>query len=229
VALTGGCFHDTSVVRVTFSTELRKLTGTTWDAAVGHRFVDEIWRGDVEPGVLTTYLVQDHQFFDAFVALMGAAVAAADRVEPRVVHARQLGLVAGPENDFFARALDALDVPLSDRTHPELHEPTREFVALMDTARRSADYASCLAVLLVAEWLYLDWATRPDAVAPDEPIQREWIDLHRGPAFEAWVEFLRSEFDRVTRGLEPAHREQVQELFLRAVDLELAFFEAAYR
>jgi thiaminase/transcriptional activator TenA len=212
----------------TFSTELRELTGPAWDAAVRHRFVDEIWRGAVPPGVLATYLVQDHQFFDAFVALMGAAVANADGVEPRVVHARQLAVVAGPENDFFARALDALDVPLADRTHPVLLPPTQGFIALMDEARRSGDYASSLAVLLVAEWLYLDWATRPDATVPDEPIQREWIELHSGQAFEAWVAFLRGEFDRVTATLDDGHRERVRELFTRAVDLELAFFDAAY-
>ena len=212
-----------------FSAELRQLTGTTRDAAVGHRFVIDIWRGQVPPSVLTTYLVQDHQFVDAFVALMGAAVATVDRSEARIVHARQLGVVAGPENDFFARALDVLDVPLPDRTEPVLLAPTAGFIELMDTARRSADYASCLTVLLVAEWLYLDWATRPDATAPEEPLQREWIDLHRGSAFETWVEFLRTEFDRVALGLEPADRERVRELFVRTVDLELAFFDAAYR
>lgn len=213
---------------MTFSAELRELTGASWDAAVGHRFVGEIWTGRVRPEVLTTYLVQDHQFFDAFVALMGATVAAADQPEPRLVHARRLGLVAGPENDFFARALDALDVPLADRTSPVLLAPTAGFVELMDTARRSGDYASCLAVLLVAEWLYLDWATRPDATAPEEPLQREWIELHRGSAFETWVQFLRTEFDRIGSGLEPADRERVRDLFTSAVELELAFFDAAY-
>jgi thiaminase (transcriptional activator TenA) len=98
----------------------------------------------------------------------------------------------------------------------------------MDEARTSADYPSCLAVLLVAEWLYLDWATRPDAQLPDEPIQREWIQLHSGPDFEAWVAFLRAEFDRVTPKLDDAHRERVRKLFVRAVELELAFFDAAY-
>jgi thiaminase (transcriptional activator TenA) len=186
---------------VTFSAQLRELTGPTWDAAVGHRFVDEVWRGRVDPDVLRTYLVQDHQFVDAFLALMGAAVASADRADARVVHARQLGIVAGPENDFFARALDALDVPLADRTE---------------------------AVLLVAEWLYLEWATRPEETPPEEPLQAEWIALHSGRAFATWVEFLRAEFDRVCAGLAADHRDRVQELFVRAVDLELAFFDAAY-
>jgi thiaminase/transcriptional activator TenA len=214
---------------VTFSAQLRDLTGPTWDAAVGHRFVDEIWRGALDTDVLTTYLVQDHQFVDAFLALMGAAVATADRADARVVHARQLGVVAGPENDFFARALDTLDVPLADRTEPVLLEPTRGFIELMDTARRSADYPSCLAVLLVAEWLYLDWATRPEETPPEEPLQAEWIALHSGRAFTAWVDFLRAEFDRACTDLERAHRDRVQELFVRAADLELAFFDAAYQ
>ncbi len=218
----------TRVATVTFSAELRELTRSTWDAAVGHRFVDEVWRGGVDTDVLTTYVVQDHQFVDAFLALMGAAVASADRADARVVHARQLGIIAGPENDFFARALDTLDVPLIDRTDPELREPTRGFIELMDGARLSADYPSCLAVLLVAEWLYLEWATRPEETPPEEPLQAEWIALHSGRAFVAWVDFLRAEFDRVCTDLEPGHRDRVRELFVRAVDLELAFFDAAY-
>lgn len=221
---TASSFRPTS----SFSTELRERTAVTWDAAVAHRFVEELWRGAVEPHVLRAYFVQDHQFLDAFVALMGATVAAADRPGPRIVHARQLGLIAGPENDFFARALDALDVPLPDRTDPELAAPTRGFLELMARASTSADYASCLTVLLVAEWLYLEWADRPDTEAPTEPTQREWIELHRGPAFAGWVEFLRSEFDRVTAVLDEVDRERVAIAFTRAVALELAFFDAAY-
>jgi len=145
-----------------------------------------------------------------------------------MVHARQLGVLAGPENDFFARALDALDVPVEERSAPQLLPPTAGFLDLMHAARRSADYPRCLAVLLVAEWLYLDWATRPTATPPTEPVQREWIELHRGPAFQRWVTFLRSEFDRVTAGLAGAAREVVTADFTRAVELELAFFDAAY-
>ena len=213
---------------MSFSAELRDRTASTWDAAVAHRFVDELWSGRVEPRVLRTYLVQDHQFVDSFNALLGAAVASADRAEPRLVHARQLGLIAGPESNFFARALDALDVPAPDRTAPALAPPTRDFLELMDTARVGADYPTCLAVLLVAEWLYLDWADRPDAEPPADPIHREWIELHRGPAFEAWVAFLRTEFDRVGAGLDATARDRVTAAFGRAVELELAFFEAAY-
>ncbi|RZT88563.1 thiaminase/transcriptional activator TenA [Pseudonocardia sediminis] len=212
---------------MSFSAQLREATAPAWDAAVGHRFVDELWSGSVPREVLTRYLVQDHQFVDAFTALMGAAVAGADRAEPRVRLARQLGLVAGPENDFFDRSLTALGVPDGDRTAPELLAPTIGFRDLMDESR-VAGYPEALAVLLVAEWLYLDWATRPGADVPADPIHTEWIDLHRGPDFESWVAFLRAEFDRAGEELSPPRREEVAAMFVRAVDLELAFFDAAY-
>lgn len=212
---------------MSFSAQLRAATASTWDAAVGHRFVDELWSGALPPAVLTRYLVQDHQFVDAFLALLGAAVAGADRAAPRVRLARQLGLVAGPENDFFDRALGSLGVPEPDRTGPQLLAPTIGFRALMDEARAGA-YPDALAVLLVAEWLYLDWATRPGVAVPEQPIHAEWIELHRGPDFESWVEFLRAELDRVGDELPEPRREQVAALFVRAVDLELAFFDAAY-
>nr|WP_211177696.1 TenA family protein [Pseudonocardia acidicola] len=208
---------------------MRAATAPVWEAAVGHRFVDELWGGTLPRDVLTRYLVQDHQFLDSFVALLGAAVAAADRPGPRLRIARQLGMVAGPENDFFDRALDALGVGEHERTHPGLLPPTTGFLALMDEVRADARYPDILAVLLVAEWLYLDWATRPGAELPAGSIDREWIELHSGPEFEQWVAFLRAEFDRAGEGLDGPARDAVGARFRRAADLERDFFEAAYR
>ena len=208
---------------MSFSRELRQSNATTWDAAVGHRFVHELWSGTVDRSVLRRYLEQDFQFVDSFVALLGSAVAHADLPAPRVRLARQLGLVAGPENQYFERSLGQLD----GTTEPERAAPTVGFLDLMDEARE-AGYPEALAVLVVAEWLYLDWATRPGASLPDDPVSRDWIELHRGIEFEEWVEFLRAELDRVAGSLEPARRERVTALFVRAVDLELAFFDVAY-
>lgn len=208
---------------MSFSTQLRESSTSTWDAAVGHRFVDELWAGSMDRAVLRNYLEQDFQFVDSFVALLGSAVATADRPAPRVRLARQLGLVAGPENDYFERSLGELD----GSTEPEQAAPTVGFLDLMAEAR-DAGYAEALAVLVVAEWLYLDWASRAGTPLPDDVISRGWIELHRGIEFEEWVAFLREELDRVAGGLDPAHRDRVAALFLRAVDLELAFFDAAY-
>lgn len=206
-----------------FCVRMREVTGPVWDAAVGHRFTRELWSGDLDRDVLTRYLAQDHQFVDAFLALLGAAVAGTDRPAARVRLARQLGLVAGPENDFFERSLAALGVD----GPAEPLGPTSAFVELMHDAA-GAGHADALAVLVVAEWLYLDWASRPDTPLPGDPIHAEWIELHRGPGFESWVEFLRDELDRAVDGLDRTRAGEVADRFVRAVDLELAFFDAAY-
>ncbi|MEJ2864584.1 TenA family protein [Actinomycetospora flava] len=206
---------------MSFADDMRAATASMWDAAVGHRFVDELWAGTVDDAVMARYLAQDALFLDRFVALLGAAVATADRTEPRLAIARQLGLVAGDEDDYFGRALARLGA-----TGPADPQPaTQGFLDLMDEARGS--YADALTVLLVAEWLYLDWASR-DARKPDDWLHREWIDLHRGPAFTTWVDLLRTETDRIARDADPATRERMTELFTRAVDLERAFFDASY-
>jgi len=206
-----------------FSEDLRAGTGPTWEAATGHRFVDEMWTGTIDDAVLARYLAQDALFLDRFVALLGQAVASADRFAARMAIARQLGLVAGEENDYFARALTRLGATAPVEPLP----PTVRFLELMDSARRSGCYGEVLAVLLVAEWLYLDWASRPEP-SPRDWLHREWIDLHRGSAFTTWVELLRAETDRVAAAADAGTRERMSVAFTRAVDLELAFFDAAY-
>lgn len=211
----------------TFSERLRATNAAGWDAAVGHRFVDELLAGTLADDVLAGYLVQDYQFCDAFTALLGQGCASAPDLDSRLVFARQLGMFASDENTYFVDSFDALGVPDSERSEPQLTDATAAFDALMREALHSRSYAQVLAVLLVAEWLYLDWATRPDAGDAGRPEHLGWIDLHRGAAFNTWVDWLRAQLD----AHEPAddgERRAVESIFARAVRCELAFFDAAY-
>lgn len=211
----------------TFSERLRATNAAGWDAAVGHRFVDELLAGTLADDVLAGYLVQDYQFCDAFTALLGQGCASAPDLDSRLVFARQLGMFASDENTYFVDSFDALGVPDSERSEPQLTDATAAFDALMREALHSRSYAQVLAVLLVAEWLYLDWATRPDAGDAGRPEHLGWIDLHRGAAFNTWVDWLRAQLD----AHEPAddgERRAVESIFAHAVRCELAFFDAAY-
>ena len=94
----------------------------------------------------------------------------------------------------------------------------------MREAAHTRNYAAALSVLVVAEWLYLDWASRAPKPLPDNFVHAEWITLHDNPNFRTFVDFLRSELDRVG----PAYADLCRDFFRRAVELELSFFEAAY-
>lgn len=148
---------------------LRDLVGPAWEAATHHRFVDELLAGTLDDDVLRHYLVQDYQFIDAFIALLGQATASAPTLPARLRLARQLGMIASDENTYFVDSFDALGVSQEDRSAPEMTAATRDFDALMREVVATRSYPQALALLIVTEWLYLDWASRADAARSARP------------------------------------------------------------
>lgn len=195
---------------------------------VTHPFARAITEGTVPDAQMRRYLEQDFQFVDSFTALLGAAVASADTFEARVPYGRFLGQVATTEEKtYFHRAL----AELGGRTEVPLEPVTAAFRDLMDEVRERQDYLLIAAVLCVAEWCYLGWASRAEEPLPESFVHREWIDLHEGAEFRAWVAFLRGELDRLGAGLDDdldaGRRAEVLGVFRRAVELERAFFDMA--
>jgi thiaminase (transcriptional activator TenA) len=207
-----------------FTETLRAASEPGWSRAVGHRFVEELFAGAVLDRVMARYLIQDHRFLDSFLILLGAALATADTFEARLRLGRFVGLMSGEENTYFLRAFEALGVTEDGRAADPDTQPTAGFKAIMHEAAETRSYAAVLSVLVVAEWLYLDWASRAPQRPPDNFVHAEWITLHDNPGFRGFVDFLRAELDRVG----PAQADLCRDFFGRAVALELSFFDAAY-
>jgi thiaminase/transcriptional activator TenA len=99
----------------------------------------------------------------------------------------------------------------------------------MEQAAASPRHEDQLAVLCVAEWVYLSWALPARDSRPAEPFWcAEWVDLHASPYFEGFVEGLRAALDRAVLALDAAGRARVRALFAEAARLERAFFDSAY-
>lgn len=213
-----------SIMTERFTETLKKANEPTWTRAVEHRFVKELYSGIISDDVMASYLIQDHRFLDSFLTLLGAAIATADTFEARLRLGRFAGLISGEENTYFLRAFEALGVTQDQRETMPDTEPTTGFQAIMREAAATRSYVAALSVLNVAEWLYLDWASRARQPLPENFVHAEWITLHDNPDFREFVAFLRSELDRVG----PPDAEVSRDFFQRAVALELAFFDAAY-
>ncbi|PWS33991.1 TenA family transcriptional regulator [Falsiroseomonas bella] len=208
---------------------LRAAAEPDWSAAVGHRFALDCNAGRVPETVMRRYLVQDYQFIGAFCALLGRAIHTAPDLPSRLPLGRFMGLLCSEENTFFVRAFDALGVSEALRRDPPLSDAARGFRALMVEAAESAVHADQLAVLCVAEWVYLSWARPARATRPPQPFWcAEWVDLHASPYFESFVRGLRAALDREVIALDAAGRARVRALFTRAATLERAFFDSAY-
>jgi len=207
-----------------FTETLRAASEPGWSHAVGHRFVKELFAGAMPDAVMARYLIQDHRFLDSFLILLGAALVTADTFEARLRLGRFIGAVSSEENTYLLRAFEALGIAEDRRATDPDTQATAGFKAIMREAAETRNYAAALSVLVVTEWLYLDWASRAPKPLPDNFVHAEWITLHDNPNFRTFVDFLRAELDRVG----PAYSALCRDFFRRAVALELSFFEAAY-
>jgi len=156
-----------------FTETLRAASEPGWSDAVRHRFVKELFTGAVPDRVMARYLVQDHRFLDSFLILLGAALATADTFEARLRFGRFIGMVSAEENTYFLRAFEALGVTEDKRAADPDTQPTIGFKAIMREAADARSYAAALSVLVVAEWLYLDWASGAPRPLPDNFVHAE--------------------------------------------------------
>lgn len=208
-----------------FTRSLREGSDPTWTSATSHRFVQELHDGSIADDVMAGYLIQDHRFLDNFLALLGAGVTSAGTFEARLRLAQFVGEVAGDENTYFLRSFEALGVTETQRESVPNTAATEGFLAVFQEAAETRDYAAILAVLVVTEWLYLEWAAAAPRPLPASFVHAEWITLHDNPGFADFVNFLRSELDVVG----PSSSVVAREFFDRTVQLELDFFDQSYR
>ena len=211
-----------------FSQLLRAECQEDWQAAIQHRFVDEIFAGTLANEHLRHYLVQDYQFVDRFVALLGAAIASADQYAARVRFSQFVAMITNDENTYFQRCFDLLRVPAIERTTPTLDNVTLQFQDLLRASAEPRRSASAVAVLCVADGVFLDWADQPGRALPPEFQHAEWITLHANDFFRDFVAWLRSELDRVGATVPVEQQDEARRFFHRAVALERAFFDSVY-
>jgi len=214
---------------MTASNDLISLCAEDWHASTHHPFCRDLASGALPEWKMARYLVQDYTFIDGFVRLAASAIAHAPSLKDSVPLAQFMAVITGPENTYFLRSFEALGVSDAERAEAELWAVTRDFQALMNEAATSGDYAKMMAVLVVAEWVYLSWASPVNPPKDGLPFYfAEWITLHAGPGFEGVVAYLRGQLDGLWTGLDAEQRAEVENTFRRAVSLERRFFDAAY-
>ncbi|MEP2639952.1 TenA family protein [Roseobacter sp.] len=211
---------------MTATTYLQSCAADDWQAATTHSFVYAVADGTMGRDKMAGYLQQDYLFVEGFVRLLASSVAQAPTLADAVPGAQFLGLICDQENTYFLRSFKALNVPQARHAAPQ----TQAFQQLMEDARQSGRYEIMLAVLVVAEWIYLDWAAPFEDCAEDLPFWLgEWINLHASPGFAGVVTYLRGQLDDVWETLDVGARADVTTTFAKAVALERAFFDAAWR
>lgn len=214
-----------------FSERLRTAHAVAWDAATDNRFVRELVTDRLADSVYANYLRLDYAFIDTLTATFGHAVSVAPGMPAKIRFAGFLGVLTSEENDYFLRSFEALGEPAPSFDNPVTHPVVDGFADLMGRQRTAGTYLDILSVLVPVEWVYLTWASatvESSAPLPARFYLSEWITLHADPGFADFVHWMRGELDREAAEASPQARARAETAFVEALELEAAFFAAAY-
>jgi len=204
---------------------LREISEPDWSATVDHPLFDALAEGRLSGEDFAAYMVQDYGFVDPFTALLGHAIGRAPGMGDRVVLGQFMGMLTSDENSTFQRTFDTFGVSAAQYDTDYLPE-TRAFRELVREVGDDGSYADILAVLVVTEWVYMEWALRVKRADGLHPLMGEWIDLHDNPAFQDFVAWLRRRLDEEAENLDNGAFSRMVERFRETVLRERAFHEA---
>ncbi len=198
--------------------ELWKRNRDLADACLAHSFVQGIASGELSRERFQVYVAQDAYFLEAFARAYALALAKCRDRETMVIF-RDLLVGIFDElslhESYAERWGVSLDpVPLAaTRTYTDFLLRTASLDPVGHTA---AAMAPCMRL-----YAFLGRALAPK-LDPDSPY-REWVETYSGPELAALTSRLEGLLDRC--GGEP---ETLAYLYRRAMELELAFFQAAW-
>ncbi len=206
---------------------LRQQYAPLWERMVTHPFVYEMGEGTLPIDAFRRYFLQDYVFVNDLVAVTALGMAKA----PDLTAANQLNQfltgILNPENDLFVRAFKELGASEAEYASASANPTTQAFGDFLMRVGLEGTFEDVLMLLYVTEGTYLDWGTRllEAGKRPDNPVYREWIELHGPAVLGDLVSWIGEYLDRA----DLAHRHtRMEQIFLTALRYEYLFWEAAY-
>ena len=208
--------------------ELRERHHELWERMVTHPFVVEMGDGTLPVEKFRAYFLQDYVFVNDLLPLMSLAMAKAPNIEAASRINRFLAGILNPENDLFLRAFKELGASEAEYSSASASPTTQAFADFLTRTGLEGSFEEILMVMYVAEGTYLDWGTRllEAGKRPENPIYREWIEIHGPDVLGELVGWMRDHLDAAELG---DRRPRIERAFLTALRYEYMFWEAAYR
>lgn len=216
-------------VSSTFTEWLRDTAGEAWKDAISHRFTQDVANDRLSVRVFRRYLVQEYAFVDTSAKVLGYAIAKAPSIPERAHLSKALEGLVTDQEEFFRTAFKKLDVAEEEHEFCSLANEVECFNDFVLRIAATGTYDEILANMLAAEWMYLTWCGRAAGNPSSHPLIREWVALHAQEPFREGVAWLRAELDAVGPQLDSEHQLRLARLFVRTLELEIAFHSVPFQ
>ena len=190
------------------------------EACLDHPFVRRLGDGSLPPKIFARYMAQDAFYLEAFFRAYALAAARSEgRHDTAVVFHHLMG---GVLDELAMHAKSAAELGI-DLAAVEPLPATTAYVELLMATAWNRDLGETITVMTPCMSLYAFLGRSLAEERRDQHPYRRWIDAYSGEEM--------TELARRLEGLIDEHADdtpEVHHLYRRAMECELAFFDAAY-
>jgi len=202
--------------------QLKQRHAAKWTEATHHRFIGQLGDGTLDRKVFRDYFIQDYVFVNDLARFAALAIAKSPGLpEARPIH-EFLSNLLGAEDALFQAAFSQLAVEQVKYRAATASDVTRAFSDFLIRVGYEGSWSEICTVLAVTEGVYLDWGQRlaSEGAEPGDDLYQGWIDLHTEAVLGDFVRFLNKQASEAT--------DQIESIFLAALDFEIKFWDASY-
>jgi thiaminase (transcriptional activator TenA) len=200
--------------------------GSIYAAILAHPFVAGLTDGSLPRTVFRHYILQDAHYLRGYAKALAACAAKAPDEDATAMFAEHAAGAIAAERDLHASLMAELGGSPDDEP---VAPTTRAYVSYLMATVLGGSYAEAVGAVLPCYWIYARVGEALLAAGSPDPLYARWIAMYGGEAFQAVVDAVLAETDRVGTTLSPAELLRMREHFTTTSRYEWMFWDAGWR
>ena len=211
---------------MSFANSLQDENQSLWQQMVGHRLVDELGDGTLPAEAFQRYIEQDYLFVMEFARALAVAASKAPELDTAKRLLDFASYVLGGGREFFVGALRQLDLDDDQISNLRPAPTCLAFIDHLHGIAQRGTFSELMTAVYCLEATYLAWGKRlvDDGVTAQQPLYREWIEIHASDNLASFVDWLRTLVDAAPQDEHP----RLRQVFSDCLALEIRFWDMAY-
>jgi len=198
-------------------------------AILAHPFVTGLTDGSLPRPAFRHYIVQDAHYLRGYARALAACAVKAPSDDATVMFAEHAAGAIAAERELHAALLEDLGTTAAEAANRPVAPTTRAYVSYLMATVLSGSYAEAVGVVLPCYWIYARVGEALLAAGSPDPLYARWIALYGGEEFQAVVDAVLAETDRIGGRLAEADLDRMREHFTTTSRYEWMFWDAGWR
>jgi thiaminase/transcriptional activator TenA len=198
-------------------------------AILAHPFVTGLIDGSLPRAAFRHYIVQDSHYLRGYAKALAACAAKAPNEDATVMFAEHAAGAIAAERELHAALLEDMGTTTTAGAAEPVAPTTRAYVSYLIATVLSGSYAEAVGAVLPCYWIYARVGEALLAAGSPDPLYARWMAMYGGEAFQAVVDAVLTETDRVGATLSPTELDRMREHFTTTSRYEWMFWDAGWR